>query len=138
MSSLASEIRRLAQRVQSDETSTTNWRPIELAVAEALGMRAYDVYASTVSKSGNLSVRMDQSPRARAAPVFVAMFTGPRSDEDRCVEAARRHGAGRSLVLVFADDAQGKTLLAIVKPRGQAVPATLASAYPGAGVADFS
>jgi hypothetical protein len=130
-SPLARDIRLAAAQVQSDEPSTTNWGPVTDLIAEALHLGEGAVYAATVSKPGNLSVRMSQSDDARDADVFVAMYTGDRKIIQSCVESAvkRARRQGRQLVLVFADLGAGMKLAAAVKQPTDSIPSALAQAF---------
>lgn len=134
---LAQHIRDKSLAIQSTRVSVTKWKPIGDLVAEAIGLSADDVYVTTVSKPGNLGVRLEQSRNARDASVVVVMYTGFEAELERCVQAAVKRCAGRRLLLVFADDSTGsKTLMAIVKPTDEPIPDEIAVAYPAAAVID--
>ncbi len=136
---LANDIQQAIAQVHSDEPSTTNWSLVEQLVAEALGVDENTVYGSTISKTGNLTVRMDQSPKARNASIFLAMYTGASDAIAKCVDSAVRQARaqGRQLVLVFADHGAGMTLEAGIKPANSPVPSPLAQAYPNAAWIDY-
>lgn len=130
---LASDIQRATAQVHSDEPSTTNWTLVEALLAEALNRGEGAIYAATVSKPGNLTVRMSQSDSARDAEVFVAMYTGDNDVLENCVNSAIKKAKtqGRHLVLVFADRGTGMALEAGIKQATDPVPSLLAQAYPG-------
>jgi hypothetical protein len=132
---LAHTIRSRAHTIDPTSPSTTKWNPVRDLIAEALHVIADDVYVTTVSKPGNLSVRLEQSGGARNADVVAAMYTGSPAQLPECVEAAEKRCAGR-LILTFSVDpaAGGWTLLAVVKPASMPLPSTLAREYPGATV----
>jgi hypothetical protein len=133
---LATHIRAVSAGIDPSSKSTTKWNPVRDLLAEALNLNEDDVYVSTVSKPGNLSVRGDQSGGSRATDVFAGMYTGQMGQLGRCVTAAAKHGDGR-LMLLFTGAPGSWTLAAIVKPRGQAVPAALAAEYPTASVVNY-
>jgi hypothetical protein len=129
---LASEIQQATAQVHSDEPSTTNWMLVEALLAEALHRDEGTIYASTVSKPGNVTVRMGQSDGARDAEVFVAMYTGDNGVIESCVNSAIKKAKtqSRHLVLIFADRGAGMTLEAGIKQANDPVPSALAQAYP--------
>jgi hypothetical protein len=132
--SLAHDIQQATAHVHSDEPSTTNWALVEALLAEALHLGEGAVYAATVSKPGNLTVRMSQSDTARDAEVFVAMYTGDTSVIESCVNSAVKKAKtqGRLLVLIFVDRGTGIALEAGVKQATDPVPSPLVQAYPSA------
>ena len=136
-SSLASDVAATAAPIDPTKVSISKWRPVEGVLAEALHLDPEDVYGATISKPGNLSVRVGQSPRGRAAPVVLLMYTGDGDELEQCVAAAVNHCADRDLALLFAEGTQGWTLAAILQPPGATVPAALAAAYPAASVISF-
>lgn len=133
---LATKFRDLADRVNPSLTSNTKWEPIDKLMAEALGLDDEDVYAVTVSKAGNLSVRTTQSKTAGASVVIV-MWTGEAQrspyDFDRTVEAARGHLADRDLVLVArrSEGLAGWEIVVAMSSTGK-IPGVIASAWPSA------
>jgi hypothetical protein len=130
---LADHIRNRARAIDDTKVSVTKWNPIRDLLAEAAGTDSNDLYVTTVSKPGNLGVRLEQSARAREATVVVIMYTGEDDELERCVEAARKRASRRDMMLVFADDQKGdKYLAAIVKPAAVAIPTDIATAYPSA------
>jgi hypothetical protein len=134
-SELARRLRAATEGVHSGEPSTINWTPASELVAEALGAEDGIVYASTVSKPGNLGVRMGQSDGAQDAEVFMAMYTGPVKTVPQCVGAAERRmqrQPHRKVILVFVDGGHGMELVAGVRRAGEAVLPALSSAYPRA------
>jgi hypothetical protein len=136
-SGLALHIRDRALAIESAKVSVTKWHPISELVAEASHVDPEDVYVTTVSKPGNLSVRLEQSRKARDASIVVIMYTGIDAELERCVEAAAKRCVDRRMLLIFADNARGnKTLAAIVKPTSETVPVEIADAYPAAPVVD--
>jgi hypothetical protein len=134
--SLANDIRNIASSVQSAKVSTTKWRPIGDVLAEALSIHPENVYVTTVSKPGNLTVRMEQSARARDAVIVAAMYTGNQPEIAACVVSAQKRSEPGRQILIFADNGAGMTLEAIVKQASDSVPAVLAAAYPTATVVD--
>lgn len=133
--SLASTLRAVAGRIDSAKVSNTKWNPVRDLLSEALNEDPDDVYVTTVSKPGNLSVRLEQSTRGRNAPVVAAMYTGNRAELPQCVESAVRRCAGRRTILVFERGSAGVwTLAALVKPSGVPVPPVLSTEYPAASV----
>lgn len=133
---LAKHIPAVSAGINPSLPSTTKWNPVRNLIAEALGVHEDNVYVSTVSKPGNLSVRGDQSGGSRDTSVFAGMYTGKRAQLARCVEAAAKHANGR-LMLLFTGGPGAWTLAAIVKPLTQAVPTVLATEYPGASVVSY-
>lgn len=135
---LAAEIKRVAAEIQASKVSNTKWGPIEDLIAEATHVAEDDVYAATVSKPGNLSVRMNQSDLALDADVFVAMYTGADDEMERCVTSAvkRCRKQNRRFVLILADQGKGMELVVVVKQPTEGVPSELAAAYPAASVLD--
>lgn len=138
-SQLASEFQRVAATVVPSLTSITKWEAIDALLAEELGLEDSDVYTSTVSKAGNLSVRAEQSKNAGAS-VMVVMWTGKTErDFDRTVAAAHVHCGDRDLVLVAARtqiiDARGRGVWTIraIMPSGRP-PSVLTTAWPAATV----
>jgi hypothetical protein len=132
---LAEEFMRRADPVNPSSKSNTKWNPVNMLLEEVLGRERRDVYAATVSKASNLSVRTEQSKTAGAS-VIVAMWTGEnkvRSDFDSTIAAIRKHRADRDLVLV-ARRANGKTgwgIVASLSASGK-MPAVIAGAWPAA------
>jgi hypothetical protein len=134
---LAGHIRDRSRLIESTKVSVTKWNPIGDLIAEAGDTDSSDVYVTTVSKPANVGVRLEQSGKARNAPIVVIMYTGANAELERCVQAAAKRCANRRMLLVFADDAEGdKTLAAIVKPSDEAIPVDIAGAYPSASVVD--
>lgn len=131
MSTLASEFHRLADPVNSSAPSNTKWSAVERLVAEALAAHEDDVYAATVNKAGNLSVRMVQSKNARSS-VALVMWTGPdETDFDRTISAVQKHLVGRQLVLVARRDLAGTWRVVAALAPGGNVPAAITSAWAG-------
>lgn len=137
--SLADEFERRAAPVVPSLTSNTKWEPIDALLAEELGLAEDDVYTSTVSKAGNLSVRAEQSKNAGAS-VVVVMWTGKNQrDLDRTVAAAHVHCADRDLVLVAARSmisdnvGRGKWTVRAIMPSASP-PSVLTAAWPAATV----
>ncbi len=138
VSALAKEFDDTAAAVLASKVSNSKWKPVDRLIAEHLGLDPDDVYSATVSKSGNLDVRFGQSPRARRAPIAVAMFDDDEQVElGRIAESAGRHlksNAPRDIVLVFMQTAGGWMMAALFHRAGSAPPATLLSAWPAAMV----
>jgi hypothetical protein len=133
---LATHIRAIAASIDPTQPSNTKWNPVRDLLAEALNLTEDDVYVSTISKPGNLSVRLEQSASARVAEIVAAMYTGRPAELIRCIDAAVKHADGR-VVLVFTGGPGSWVVTAIVKPRAQSVPAPLPTEYPGASVVDY-
>lgn len=164
MTASASEPRERLQRalsgVDPSAPSTTKYSPLEAAVAAFLGLAAGDVAAVTVSKAGNLSVRAEQSTRAQASQVLVAVVTDPgeteavrRAARERVQE--RRTRSIMTIVRRAGDDewdpdwavqpdepspgpldvlrtTLGTAVTAVVPTRGPAAVGAPAAALPGA------
>jgi hypothetical protein len=131
---LASSIRAVASNIDPTPPSVSKWNPVRDVLADALNESPDDFYITTVSKPGNLSVRLGQSESARTARFVGAMYTGDHKELPQCIEAAVTRCAGRELILVFIEDAMGWTLDTVVKPTSVTMPAVLVSEYPGANV----
>jgi hypothetical protein len=132
---LAAEFMRRADAVDPSLTSITKWEPIDQLMAEVLGRDDEDVYAATVSKAGNLSVRTSQSKTAGAS-VIIVMWTGEQSgpnDFDYTVNAVRKHLADRGLVLLArrANGVSGWEIAASLSASG-GMPPIIAEAWPAA------
>jgi hypothetical protein len=132
---LAEEFMRRADAVNPSSTSITKWNPVNLLLEEVLRRERGDVYAATVSKAGNLSVRTEQSKTAGAS-VIVVMWTGEkqvRGDFDSTIAAIRKHRADRDLVLVArrANGTSGWGIVASLSANGK-MPAIIAGAWPAA------
>ncbi len=136
MPALANDFAHAAAPVNPSLTSTTKWRPATRLVAEALHLDDDDVYGSTVSKAGNLSVRGEQSKGA-VARVLVAFWTGKsEADFDRTVTAARNHCTSRDLVLLARRTGQPPdgspywSVEVVLCPPTSTVPAAISGAWP--------
>jgi hypothetical protein len=129
---LLSDIRRVGAGIDPAKVSNTKWLPIEAVVAEAMQRPDSDFYMCTVSKSGNVPVRFQQSDRAVAAKVVLVAYNGPPSQLDGSIEAAiNRHSRqSRDLVLFFLWPSW--RLAAAIKTRGSQLPPVIASAGPSA------
>jgi hypothetical protein len=133
---LAGHIRAVSTGIDPAKQSNTKWNPIRDLLAESLHLREDDVYVATISKPGNLSVRLEQSRASRAADVVVGMYTGRNAQLTQCVDAAVTHAGGR-LVLLFTGGPGSWNLTAIVKSKAQSVPSALAAEYPAASVVSY-
>jgi hypothetical protein len=132
-SQLMRDIRLVGHSVAPSEVSTTKWRPLADVVAEALRRPPGDVYATTVSKPGNLGVRFVQSEAALMAPIVAVIYTGLPGELNRCIEAAIRRQSSRPRDLIlFFQPSSGWQLAAVVKPRAVPLPAVIAGAGPSA------
>jgi hypothetical protein len=132
---LAAEFMRRADPVNPSSKSNTKWHPVNMLLAEVLGREDEDVYAATVSKAGNLSVRTEQSKTADAF-VIVVMWTGENqgpNDFDSTITAIRKHLADRDLVFVArrANDLSGWGIVASLSANSK-MPAIVAEAWPAA------
>lgn len=127
-----------AAKVDAGEPSTTKWNGVRDLVAEELGVRPEDVYVSSISKPGNVTVRLDQSKNARGASVLVAMHTDSpatlRGTVGRTESVASARGA---VAFVAADGGTGWAIEAIIAPIGSPHPATIGSSYPSALLIQF-
>jgi hypothetical protein len=133
---LARHLPALAQKVNPSAPSVPKWHPVRNLLAEALGVPENDVYVTTVSKAGNLRVRVEQSDDARNAKILVGMYTGGVDLESTLESMKARCKRGKRLGLIVDRSANWR-VIAIVKHRGTAVPSVLASEYPGASVNDI-
>jgi hypothetical protein len=69
------------------------------------------------------------------ASVLVGMYTGKLDQLEQCVVSAEKRCKERGLtILIFADEGEGFTLVALVKEIGTPIPPTLAAEYPAASV----
>ncbi len=132
--SLAASIRAAASHIDASKVSNTKWNPVRDLLAEAFNEDPDDFYVTTISKPGNLSVRLEQSAHGRSAPFVAAMYTGDLKQVAQCVEGAAKRCQGREMILVFVEDAAGWTLAAVVKPPHVGLPPVLATEYPAASV----
>jgi hypothetical protein len=137
---LAKEFSKRADKVDPSLTSNTKWEPIDKLIAEALGLDDEDVYAATVSKAGNLSVRTTQSKTAGAS-VIVVMWTGEkqgRHDFDRTVKAADKHLRDHDLVFLARrkDGETGWEIVVSMSATGM-MPSVIAKAWPAAIALSF-
>src|SRR4051812_38527589 len=99
---LANDFNMAASAVDDTEVSTTKWRGVGGVLAETLGYNDDDIYVTTVSKPGNVTVRMGQSPKARGADLIVMMYTGHAAQLPQAVDTAARRAA---------DDGNGQGVL---------------------------
>jgi hypothetical protein len=127
---LLADIRRVAAGIDPARVSNTKWLPVEAVVAEAIQRPEGDFYMCTVSKSGNVPVRFQQSDRAVAAKVVLVAYNGPTNQLDSSIEAAiaRHTKQPRDLVLFFLWP--GWSLAVAIKSRGSHLPPVIASAGP--------
>jgi AAA domain (dynein-related subfamily) len=134
--------RRLDELVTAVENpadpSVSNWAEVEQLLAGLLDVPSGLVYASRVSKPGNLKVRADQSRRARSAKVFVGLLTDA-NDVDGCVAPLQELiGPGRLdgglLVAPMRRDPPGDwALVSIVEPRFGTLVFRLLPHFPAVG-----
>jgi hypothetical protein len=80
--------------VDHSSPSVSKYRALEAYLANLTGLPATRIYTGYVSKAGNLSVRMVQSPRAQEASLLVALIQ--RSDEGPATFDAARKVAART------------------------------------------
>ncbi len=94
MSSLSSDFARhfadRAAKVNPSIPSTTNWNGVRDLLAEELGREDEEVYVSTISKPGNVSVRFKQSDAAQVRQVLLAMHTDEPKNLMKTIEALRK------------------------------------------------
>jgi AAA domain (dynein-related subfamily) len=122
-------------RVVTDPTQPkSSYRPLEALFAELLGRPAVEVYAAQVSKPGNLSVRADQSPRSRAAKVFVAVVPSAIHSDGTAHALGNRIGPGRYEGGVVVAPTQGGPwqVTTVVSPAGSRLAPPLLQAFPTA------
>jgi hypothetical protein len=103
----------------------TKYRSFEAVVADLLGVRASDVYASHIAKAGNFDVRMRQSDRVQGAKIRIGLIPAEVfNDFDldylkaRAVRLARDRYPGSS-VLLICDGPGGWTPVWAVEEAGQ-------------------
>src|SRR4051794_11150920 len=84
-----------AGKVNPSAPSTTHWNGVRDLLAEELGREAEEVYVSTISKPGNVSVRFKQSDAAQGGPVLLAMHTDKAKNLGKTIEALRKIAAAR-------------------------------------------
>lgn len=122
-----------AAKVNPEAPSTSKWNGVRDLLAEDLGLDPDEIYVTTISKTGNVSVRFGQSEAARSADVLVAMHTGRSSELEGTIEALRRVAAPRSRVgVIAARDPQGWSIAAALGPPGDATAAAITSSNPSA------
>jgi hypothetical protein len=133
MTAAERKLEALLNAVRDPGQPTNSFGDVTDFVAGLLGRSADEVYASSVSKPGNFSVRADQSPRSRAAKLFVAVVASA-SQVDATVKAmATRVGPGRlEGGLIVAPVSRGHWSVVIVHPPGSRLAAQLQTGLPGA------
>ncbi|MGY0235070.1 AAA family ATPase [Longispora urticae] len=76
----AVEMNQLLASIEHSSKNVSKYRSFEAYVAGLTGLEPSAVYASYISKAGNLSVRFEQSGRARDAKLLIALVD-PRQGE---------------------------------------------------------
>ncbi|MFI6981549.1 AAA family ATPase [Embleya sp. NPDC050154] len=104
------KISKLLADVNHSATTVTKYRMFEQFLSDLIGVAPGRIYTVYVSKPGNLSVRVEQSGRARDAELVVALI--PRdSDATAVANAARRQTEknGQAIVLLrqLSEDSHG-------------------------------
>jgi hypothetical protein len=123
--------------IGSDEAElskpTQNKAAIGQFVAEALGVQPGEVYAATVSKPGNIMVRLRQSAAATRARIAVELVTEYPFELDRYVHATQDLVGQRlkdAVVVVGRPDGTAWSVVAVVERPGSRVAQTLLSDWP--------
>lgn len=96
-----------AAKVNPSAPSTTNWNGVRDLLAEELGREPEDVYVSTVSKPGNVSVRFKQSDAAQGRQVLLAMHTDKPKNLGKTIKALRKIAAPRGAFAAVAARGDG-------------------------------
>jgi len=124
-----------AGKVNPSAPSTTNWNGVRDLLAEELGREPEEVYVSTVSKPGNVSVRFKQSDAAQGGPVLLAMHTDKAKKLGKTIEALRKIAAPRgAFAAVAAQGDDGWRIVGMVADEGEANADVLLEHYPQAMV----
>jgi hypothetical protein len=124
-----------AAKVNPSAPSTTNWNGVRDLLAEELGREFEDVYVSTISKPGNVSVRFKQSDAAQEGPVLLAMHTDMAKNLGKTIEALRKIAAPRgAFAVVAARGDDGWQIVGMVADDGESDVAILLKHYPNAMV----
>lgn len=122
-----------AGKVNPSAPSTTNWNGVRDLLAEELGREPEDVYVSTISKPGNVSVRFKQSDAAQDGPVLLAMHTDEAKNLARTLEALRKIVAPRgAFAAVAARGHDGWQIVGMIVEEGEPDAAALLEHYPHA------
>jgi hypothetical protein len=122
-----------AKGVMAGSPSTSHWQGVEGLVTEFLGVDQNIVYASTISKPGNVSVRFDQSKSARRGKYLLGMYTGDLAELEGAVEPMRKLAEERDGVAALAAcESTDWEIVAIAARRGSAEAAALIGEFPGA------
>ena len=122
-----------AEKVNPSAPSTTNWNGVRDLLAEELGREPEDVYVSTISKPGNVSVRFKQSDAAQGGPVLLAMHTDEAKNLTRTLEALRKIVASRgAFAAVAARGHGGWKIVGMIADEGEPDAAALLEHYPHA------
>jgi hypothetical protein len=124
----------LLRAVKDPAQPKSSYRDVEALFAGLLGRPAVEVYAAQVSKPGNLSVRADQSPRSRAAKVFVAVIPSATHADGTAHALGNRIGPGRYEGGIVVAPTQGGPwrVTTVVVPPGSVLAAPLLREFPGA------
>ena len=111
----------LLEGVEHTAPSVTKYRRLEARLADVTGLPAGRIYAGYVSKPGNLSVRMTQSPRAKEASLLVALAArgfDPPAMEIPAVKLASTTGQPL-LILQEQDDESWRPAVLIIPDTGE-------------------
>ena len=124
----------LLHAVQDPTQPKSSFGDVQTFLAGLLGMPNDAVYVSSVSKPGNLQVRADQSPRSRAAKIFVGVLSSPAHVGASVTAMVGRIGPGRldGGLLVVSDRDGAWSLAAVVEPPGGALRGRLREYFPTA------
>jgi hypothetical protein len=111
--------------VDHSAPSVSKYRELEKLIGGLIDIEPKRVYAAYISKAGNVTVRFDQSPRAREADVLVALTDPPRAEPlSRSIESLRRHCLAKrqgveALVLTYTQGAWRPYTLLVPSSEGQ-------------------
>jgi hypothetical protein len=115
--------------------SVSNWNGVRDLLAEESGFTSKEVYVSTISKPGNITVRFNQSEAARTASLLVAMYTGPSQLEravERLFDMVARRGC-RGVVAAYEGD-NWKIVALLVQGVEDPLVEAITSTFPDAVV----
>lgn len=135
MNQFAKQFDSKAGKVNPSAPSVSNWNGVRDLIAEEAGLDAKELYVSTISKPGNITVRFKQSDRARKAPVLFAMYT-KSTELDRATNRLTELTAERGCqgVVAASDNGTWEVVAIMVSSPGEQLASALTRSFPGAAV----
>jgi hypothetical protein len=137
-SSLARLLDSRLATVDFSKTSTSKFRDagVNQLIAEILKVPPQEIYATTVSKEGNLKVRFEQSTAARQAPIGVAVVTESEALESSVLSGTVLVGLGQKRAILFCsrEPSGGWSVAAVIELGEGELAARVLSEFPSARV----